>query len=77
MRFLIDTIDEEILNTIDLILERNKSNVKKIELKTEINTDINIIICACFDEVINHVTLFDENINDIVNIFFIRIYTKF
>ncbi len=64
--FIIDTNDDNIKNNISAILNSNKDSVKKIEIRTTNSNDINILICASFDEIINHLIFFDDNLNEIV-----------
>jgi hypothetical protein len=64
---LIDTKDETIIKNIIDIIDNQKESVHNVYLKTKNENDINILCCAAFDEIVNHVIFFDDNINEIVN----------
>lgn len=62
---MIDTKDPQIINRIESLFDSTSENLKDIDIKSNNLIDLNILNCACFEEIINHITLFDDNINDI------------
>jgi hypothetical protein len=64
--FLIDTNDKKILENINSIFNSKNEYLKNIEIKTNNLIDLNILKCACFEEIVNHITLIDDNIHNIV-----------
>jgi len=65
--FLIDTKDLSIINHISEVIDKQREFIHKIEIKTNNEIDTNILCCAAFEEIVNHVIFFDDCINEIVN----------
>jgi len=64
--FLIDTSDSTVKYNLSNILDSHRSSIKNIHINTKFENDINILLCASFEEIINHIIFFDDNIDEIV-----------